>query len=951
MKKILPVLLTLLFLIPLAGQSREQLFDQGMGAYQDKLYEAALTSFTSYLDKYYSESRADAALYLSGVSQYNLKRYTGSLATFQQLIKDKPDSPYLRRTPYWIGLNYYVLQDWSRAESAFKNQLVYEGESYFVDRSYLYLGVLAEKKNSWQEAADFYGALLRRGAGTDLVTQGLYRQGLALINLADYEGALYNFERLSADYGSSPYSKAVPYYIGYCYFQLGQYDQARRRFNLYLTLFPMGEYREAVLFQLAQLEKESGNGERSAELLTEIRNNYPNGAYERRTRNMQAENLSNRGEEEQAREIWRALLATETSEDEKDRLRYNIGLSLEKSGQNQEAAELYKSCLAREESPVRMEALDSLSILYREKDPQLALGYAKSLFDDYPQNPEREKVGILAATLMIEQDRKDLIEGHLKQMVDLYGSGENNDIYLMMLGQNAMERKEWTSALTYLGRLVRVYPGSLHYLDALYRLGYIYVLRQEYIRGAGYFEELLESGVPLTEEIEEDSRFSLALCHYKAGNNSRAIELFLDYLEHYDRTGRSGEIALYLGDLHFESREWDKAAVYYEMARQSFENKSDSRQEEALFRQALSLQKNNEPDRAGDLFLELTETYPDSPFAHEALYQAGLCRTQEEKYQEAKELFIESLDSKDPKIREITLYQLVKISLLTQNRSEAVRYLNRMKSDYPQSDLGVNLLFSEAQDYWTLGEYSLAREWYLLCLELFPEKSLTLQAGLRAAQALSELGEREEAVKELTDQLLKGLEKGQETALYGTASALGNGLRLINQPDLAKNTLDTFIPLTSNPHILAPLVLAVKRTGAQLNDLPRYLTMIYEEDTLPLITRTEALLLLAGIKAEEGKKEEAQALYRVVMESDRGEWGSEAHYHLAELIAADDQSLGAQEFLNVSYNYPKEAVWASKALYRAWEIYTSLEGGENKAQVVKEKLLKEYPQEGKDLFQ
>lgn len=919
------------------SQSHEQLFDQGLGAFQDKLYEDALENFDAYLKRFDNESRSDAVIYMSGVSQYYLEEYTDSLDSFERLVADKPESPYLRRTSYWIGLNYYHLQEWSRAEEAYLEQLSFPQETYYLERSYLYLGILGEKREEWAKAYQYYGTLIQKSSNTDLITQAYYRSGLISLTLQDYNQALHSFEILSSDFGSSPYSKAMPYYVGLCYFYLEQYDEASRRFELYLSLFPSGEYRESVVFQLAQTEEKRGNEKSSQELLLELEENWPGGQYYRKAQNMLAENFASQGNTTMAREIWEGLIASEENQQEINRFQYNVALTL--LGEDAKKAESLLLELADlKGDPISSLARDTLSSLYLESDQKgNALNTALSLFNEDPNYAGRERVGGLVATLMIEEENI-LLDDHLKTMIDLYGEGENNDLYLLLLGQSALNNQRETDALSHFSLLEKNYPQSEYRADALYRLGYIYVLREEYVRGAEFLEELLSTEQTLDPLVEEDSQFSLALCHFKAGNLSRAIGLFKDYLK-IEGAQRAGEVNLYLGELHSAERDWTGAVFYLEQAATLFEEEGDPLLERALYLQGTALLKNRKYDMGEKVFMALSTS---SQYGSEALYQAGICREMAGNLTGAEVLFNRSVTESEGEVRERALYQLSLIALKNENQSQAMEYLNQMKTDYPQSDLGVNLIFSQAEDFWALKDYEQAREWYQICLKIYPEKELTSQASLRAALALGQMNKWDEAVQELESLLRTGLlERSNE--VYAVASSLGTVLRQLGSPEQSLVVLESISELTKELSLLAPLILAAERTGSESEDLQTQLGYIYQDDTLPLLVRTEALLLLGSYRIEDFGREEGESLYRVVMDSDRGELGAEANFLLAELYSQVDRTKGGQEFLNVSYNYTAQTEWAARSLFRAWEEFSLVEGAEKKSDIVREKLKEEYP--------
>ena len=422
------------------------------------------------------------------------------------------------------------------------------------------------------------------------------------------------------------------------------------------------------------------------------------------------------------------------------------------------------------------------------------------------------------------------------------------------------------------------------------------------------------------------------------------MALFEDYLNRYGESERAGETSLFMGDISFDRRDWIRAADYYGKAGTILGDDKADLKGEARFKEALSLQKKREWDRAAESFLALAESDPEGSYGTEALYQGGICLLESGDTDSARAIFEEAVALTTGEVRERSLYQLARLALSGGDREEAVRLALQMREEYPDSELGANLFFSEAEDAWATGDFPQAREWYLLCRDVFPDLPVSAQASLRASLALAEAGHTAEAREELYRGLREGLARGEGESLNGRATALGRLMGEERQPDEARALLTEIYGLTDNIFLLAPLAIGAERAGADLPDMPGYLEEIYRSEELPFSQRSEALLLLARYRAEEGREDEAEAFYRVVMESDKGALGAEANYRAGELIARQDELRGAQELLNVSYNYPRQEEWAARALYRSWEIYTGQEEGTRKADIVKEKLLSLYPE-------
>ncbi len=195
--------------------------------------------------------------------------------------------------------------------------------------------------------------------------------------------------------------------------------------------------------------------------------------------------------------------------------------------------------------------LDKISTL-----KQLAQGYPVSVYAD---NAYYE----IAQEYLKLQDSKQAIEA-LSTLQSKYPQSELAGKAMVQLGLLYYNNDNSTQAIKYYKMTVMDFQGTQEAKDALFGLKNIYVDLGR-IDEYSDFVDGLEGDVPRITVNEKDSLSYIAAEKlYMSANCQEAKPAFEKYLTGFPQGGYRINASFYLGDCYYQSREYDKAKVYFD---------------------------------------------------------------------------------------------------------------------------------------------------------------------------------------------------------------------------------------------------------------------------------------------------------------------------------------------------------------------------------------------------
>jgi outer membrane protein assembly factor BamD len=228
----------------LVTKSAHELFELGRKEFDKKKYFKAIELFQSVVYNYPGESIVDTAQYYLGLSYFGNEEYELAGVEFNRLIVNYPSSAYFEHaifmkavsffesTPRHYGLDQTDLQE---AIKQFEDFIIDFPESELLP--------------------DVRKYLLR--ARSRMATK-YYESGIVYSRMRAFEAAKIYFQRVIDDYTDTDYGPRASYKYAEMEFKLGRFDQARKKFQDFRTVFPEHEWSEKAARRVIEAAFRSG---------------------------------------------------------------------------------------------------------------------------------------------------------------------------------------------------------------------------------------------------------------------------------------------------------------------------------------------------------------------------------------------------------------------------------------------------------------------------------------------------------------------------------------------------------------------------------------------------------------------------------------------------------------------------------------------------------------------
>lgn len=228
----------------LAAKSAHELFEMGKKEYDKTKYFKAIELFQSVVYNYPGESIVDTAQYYLSLSYFGNEEYELAGVEFNRLIINYPSSAYFEHaifmkavsffesTPRHYGLDQTDLQE---AIKQFEDFIIDFPESELMPDVRKYL-------------------LQARSR----MARKYYESGIVYSRMRAFEAAKIYFQNVIDDYTDTDYGPRASYHYAEMEFKLRRFDQARKKFQDFKTVFPEHEWSEKADRRVVEAAFRSG---------------------------------------------------------------------------------------------------------------------------------------------------------------------------------------------------------------------------------------------------------------------------------------------------------------------------------------------------------------------------------------------------------------------------------------------------------------------------------------------------------------------------------------------------------------------------------------------------------------------------------------------------------------------------------------------------------------------
>jgi len=472
------------------AQTPDSLLRKGQERFAAREFKDGIVYFSQIHRNYPDDPRADDAYYYQGLCYFYLNDYSRSVDHFNRMEKRYPQSRFLSRVNYWQGAAYLGLKNYPKSELAFERQVSFQEEINLLGPSRFYLAFSYEKNGKTLEAIEAYErALQGTGLKEEFQSQSLFRLGVLNIQVEEWQRAGEYLNTLVLDYADTKWAKEALYHLGEIAYYQGQLDRAVSRWETFLQNFPNSAYRQDAIYRLGLVKIQLGD-EEGYSLLELLASDYQTGMALRDSLYILAEKSVQDEDWEQARGYYDSLLKDVQDSEERQRLTYGMARTFFSSEKPASALPY----LERSQNGPNGN-IQRLS-LYHQGRIQLESGnwdkgfqHLWQYLNKYKDLKSTETIGQVLVSKVEERgdypkafELLDFLENHYKNSADHY-------IYVLKKVDIAIKEGNSELDTSHLYELTRNTNKDIA-AKALYRMGYIYGLRKEYMRSEGYYFEI-----------------------------------------------------------------------------------------------------------------------------------------------------------------------------------------------------------------------------------------------------------------------------------------------------------------------------------------------------------------------------------------------------------------------------------------------------------------------------
>jgi len=581
---------------PSSRLAAEALYERGLLLYQQEEYEAAAAAFRSLVRDYPDASRTGDAYYWLGNSylvgtqldqaltaydqaadrdaapdslllearfqkawaQYQDERYADAASAFLSLAETSPDAPRGREALFWGGDSHYQLENYGRARSLFQQYLDENPDGNHAAGARYALAWTHFKQRQYQAAARLFRQFLDTyPAGSSSVP---YRQD-ARLRLADsyyalkqYEDAVAAYRRVEGD--GSDYAL---YQAGEALNYADRSEEAQRSLRRLLDRYPDSPWRPEALYRLASIHFQEQNYDDAESTYRELLEEHPNHPLAPQATYGIGDSRYNAGEMEDAVAAYRRVIEEHPESSSASEAASALFFALNAAGQSDRAEEIIASI---EESTPDANLRD-----------QLRFQRARAAY----QSGESKKALSLFQEFVRTSSASSLLPDSYYYLGLLYAD-EDQD----------------TEAKNYLEQLLDQYPDSEVLPEGALRLGDIYREEERYQQAAEAYRVAAESDA-ISSELQAQARYGQSIALLNLDQNEQARDILNGLLDENETGPLRASAQLGLARISEEEGQPSEALDLYRSVVQAADGETGA---EALYRLGRLLRLQDQPQQA-----------------------------------------------------------------------------------------------------------------------------------------------------------------------------------------------------------------------------------------------------------------------------------------------------------------------------------------------------------------
>ena len=703
-------------------------FEEGKAAFAHQDWPNAVRLLAQFVQDRPDDPQAPSAALLQGVALYQEQKYLESLDVFQKMERAWPLSSLRKRLPYWQGAAALAAGQWDLAERTSAEQAHYPHQEPFTTRAVLNLALARQKLNRLDGAVEALQEFTKKSQEAELLAQAWFTWGQI--------DAAQNRVTAALEHWNSC-SQAEPN---------GIWDLPARTLALDLVLDRQKWSLAASLLEKARKAFPQKENLWDSRTVVVARATGDVGTQEKALERLWK--LSTDGKRKQEWASDRARVAEDQGKAEPQWwLRASQGPDLTLG-----AAALLRYAYWIEKSEKYAQAATALDA-WIKSSPSASGESRQSVLDRSALDWMAANDGPAAAR-------------HWTTLITSFPQSKKTSVWLLARGRWDLSQSDTTGALEDFSRILHDFPQSAEVDEAKYQTGLVYLARQEPIRAEAWFYGLVQSLKP--SDLYERALLARGVSFVNAGKTELARGSLQRLIREAPQSPWRGDAWAALGRNALSARLFPEAIDALSKAETLHHDPLEKAAD--LWLKAQADADNQQPELASSDFHRYRIDYPQAVHTLDALYRQGQVFLTANLPQRALEAWGTDWGPRGSAVR---------ASIRT---GRALAYLRLNQPEKGWADLeALEKEDPHPEAWYQWGEAATlagSREWaqkaFETLLKLHPDSSVAEAALPRAAGALLESGNPDEALERYANYFKKfgGQTSAAPVARAAAAAAL-----------------------------------------------------------------------------------------------------------------------------------------------------------------------------------
>lgn len=783
---------------------------------------------------------ANSALYYYAHIQYEEENYDLALANFQKLQNDKK---FAKIVPYYIAQIYYFLDKDDELIKMAPDLIEKSSDARKAEIQQM-VGEVCYRKGEYAEALKYYKL------ANDVAQQNNYYQmGFCYYQLKQYEKAVPYFEHYTTETDSV--AQNALYHLADVYLKMGKKNEARSLFRQSADMPFNEKIKEDALYNYAKLSCEIGGApyNESILMLQNYLKQYPKTSHK-----------------DEISEILTSLYFSTRN--------YRNALEL-------------------------IEKLPNKTHSLNQAYQRIALNRGIELFNE---NNITDATELFTKAININAQPKT-----------------TSDAYYLR-GESYYRKRQYQSAKKDLDKFFVTSSAeqSDYYKQASYTLGYTNYKLKNYATSIEQFKKFISSADKSTDKRQIDD------ANNRIGDDFYVQKQFDNAITYYNKVinnrGIDADYACYQKAMSYSAlNKYDEKISTLQTLLRSYP--SSDLAPSASFEIASTYLLNDENDKALAAYQSFLANYPSNSLAKEALLKTGIIYYNTQHEREALAALDEVLKKYPGTAESRDAMLVVKNIYSDQGRiNDYIDYVQNSTNVVISNSAQDSMTFIAAENFYFGDEKEKAIAGLQNYLKRFPRGLFALTAHYYLADCLDRSGKATEALPHYEYVAKQSKSQYTETALLRSAQISYNERKydesnkffgqLAKTAESGSNIQQAKIGLLRTYFLLGDYENTVRAANAVLS---------YEKITAQ--ESEEATYYKARSLYNLKRYDEAIAVYRTLQNADNGEYAGEASYREAELYFNNKDYTSAENAIEDATSNPRSDYWSAKTFILWAEIF------------------------------